>query len=185
MLVVQAEKSTIDINAADLDNFELDVYIYTEPLGGLAEPLKNEPIEVYIYPKDAYDNYVGTDPDGLKTYVNNYAQPPYPYSYFNTTTDSNGFFNATFAVLLANHGVGVFYVVVFYLSTWNISLSFTISSGPAFLFDTSFESDVYSDRDTSLFSTGHSYNIYYSIIPTMFVLGTYYQKNYNRKEVFV
>lgn len=185
MLLIQADKSTIDIDASDLDNFILDFYGYIEPFGGITEPLKNEPIEVYVYPKIAYDAFSGTDPDALKAYVNNYARPPHPLGYYNTTTDSNGFFNATFPVLLADHGVGVFYVVVFYLNTWNISLSFTISSGPALLVDSNYANDVSTSAGAFLLSQDYSYFNFYTVLITLFILGTTYRKGMGRKEVLL
>ena len=138
MLIVQAEKSTININETDLDNFELDIYLYIDPLGGTPTKLANEALEVWIAPYADYSTYVGTDPDELKTHlIDNNVDPPYSQivSLPGATTDSNGFYNDTFTVSPLDYGTGIFVVVVFYLSTWNISRTFIIGSGPVFVVD--------------------------------------------------
>ncbi|NPD89790.1 MAG: hypothetical protein HGN29_13845 [Asgard group archaeon] len=138
MLIVQAEKSTIDINSTDLDNFELDIYLYTEPLGGSADKLANEPLEVWIAPESDYSSFVGTEPDDLKSHLLA-ANSTGPFCQIVTlpgaTTDSNGFYNDTFTVSSSNYGTGFFVVIVFYLSTWNTTSAFLIGSGPVWLVD--------------------------------------------------
>ncbi len=138
MLIVQAEKSTIDFNSTDLDNFELDIYLYTEPLGGTPTKLANEPLEVWIVPESDYSSYVGIDPDDLKSHLLSFNSTA-PYCQIITppgaTTNTNGFYNDTFSVSASNYGTGIFVVVVFYLSAWNASNAFIIGSGPVFLVD--------------------------------------------------
>jgi hypothetical protein len=138
MLIVQAEKSTIDINATDLSNFDLDIYLYLEPPGGSATKMANEPLEVWIAPLTDYSTYVGSDPDALKSHLLS-ANSTGPYCQIvsppGALTDSNGFYNDTFVVSSLNYGTGIFVVIVFYLSTWNTSSSFIIGSGPVWLVD--------------------------------------------------
>ena len=136
MLYVDALGSTIDIDASDLANFDLDFYLYSYPFGGSEDPLENEPIEVWIAAEAKYNAYSGTDPDDLKTHLTSAtynSTPPYcQIKVSSALTDGNGFYNTTFPVTLGEFGVGIFIVIVFYLDTWNISETFTISSGPAF-----------------------------------------------------
>ena len=138
MLIVQAEKSTIDLNETDLDNFELDIYLYMEPLGGTPTKLANEALEVWIAPYNDYSSYAGIDPDELKTHLLSFNGSA-PYCQIVTppsaTTDTNGFYNDTFIVSPSNYGTGIFVIVVFYLSTWNASRTFIIGSGPVFVVD--------------------------------------------------
>ncbi|MHA1396662.1 MAG: transglutaminase-like domain-containing protein [Candidatus Heimdallarchaeaceae archaeon] len=138
MLIIDAVKSTIDFDASDLANFDLDVFLYTEPPSGSVTPLKNEPIEVWIAPYDVnYDTYSYTDAAGLQTYIlstYNSTAPLYPVRVMSpsgSTTDANGFYNDTFVVDKSVFGVGVFVVLIFYMDKWNQSSTFTISSSPA------------------------------------------------------
>ena len=151
MQVFQAEKSTIDINETDLDNFVLDIYLYFEPPGGSAEKLANEPLEVWIVPNSDYISFSGTDPNELKAHLltENSTGSTGPYcqivSLPGARTDTNGFYNDTFPVSPSNYGTGYFLVIVFYLSVWNTSRLFLIGSGPieSLLLDVSVEEYYY------------------------------------------
>jgi hypothetical protein len=159
MLMVQAEKSTIDINETDLDNFELDIYLYLEPLGGSANKLANEPLQVWIAPNSYYTSFVGSDPDALKAHLlSSNSSAPYCQivSLPGSTTDSNGFYNDTFAVSSLNYGTGLFVVIVFYLSTWNTSRVFVIGSGPVWLVDPILPNFGLSSFDVSILELDYS-----------------------------
>ncbi|MHA2308907.1 MAG: hypothetical protein ACXABJ_06500 [Candidatus Heimdallarchaeaceae archaeon] len=159
MLMVQAEKSTIDINETDLDNFELDIYLYLEPLGGSANKLANEPLQVWIAPNSYYTSFVGSDPDALKAHLlSSNSSAPYCQivSLPGSTTDSNGFYNDTFVVSSLNYGTGLFVVIVFYLSTWNTSRVFVIGSGPVWLVDPILPNFGLSSFDVSILELDYS-----------------------------
>ncbi len=133
-----SKKSTIDISDdffnKDLegDTFvtDLDFYLYLDPTGGTPEPITNEAIDIWFVPKDVYDGATKTSRTALEADL---TADSYTSLLLSDFTDGVGMFNDTLTIDVSGLYPGIYYVLVFYLDTWNISAEIIIADVPALL----------------------------------------------------
>lgn len=130
-----SKKSTIDISddffnkdvEGDTFTTDLDFYLYLEPTGGTPEPIGNEAIDVWFVPQDVYNAATKTSRTVLESELDADA--------FSTLiesglTDGSGIYNSTLVINVSGSYAGIYYVLVFYLDTWNISAEIIIADVP-------------------------------------------------------
>ncbi|MHA1199149.1 MAG: hypothetical protein ACTSQF_07350 [Candidatus Heimdallarchaeaceae archaeon] len=133
-----SKKSTIDIS----DDFhnkdvegntfttDLDFYLYLEPTGGTPEPITNEVIDVWFVPQDVYDAATKTSRSALESAL---TASSFATLLDSDLTDGSGIYNNSFVIDVSGSYAGIYYVLVFYLDTWNISAEIIIADAPASL----------------------------------------------------
>ena len=134
-----SKKSTIDISDdffnkdTEGDTFitDLDFYLYLEPTGGTPEPISNEAIDIWFVPQDVYDGATKTSRAALESDLTGAA--PYAFLIESDLTDGSGFFNDTLTIDVSGLYPGEYYVLVFYLDSWNISAPILIADVPAMI----------------------------------------------------
>ncbi len=133
-----SKKSTIDVSddffnkdtEGDTFTTDLDFYLYLEPSGGTPEPIGNEAIDVWFVPQDIYNSATKTSRSAFEADLVLPANDPFTVLVDSALTDGSGIYNNTLVIDVSGLYPYVYYVVVFYLDSWNISAEIVIADVP-------------------------------------------------------
>jgi len=133
-----SKKSTIDISddfhnketEGDTFTTDLDFYLYLDPSGGTPGPITNEPINIWFVPQDVYDDATKTDRTAFEAYL---TADPFALFLQSSLTDGSGMFNDTLVIDLSGSYPEIYYLIIFYLDSWNLSAEIIIADVPYFV----------------------------------------------------
>ncbi len=135
LIYEDSKKSTIDISddffnkdtEGDTFTTDVDFYLYLEPSGGTPEPITNEGIDIWFVAQDVYNAATKTSRSALESDL---TASPFAVLEESALTDGGGIYNTTLVVDVSTFYAGIYYVVIFYLDTWNISAEIVIADVP-------------------------------------------------------